>query len=90
MTPHETNDEGHAALALAALGWTLSDQARAERLLALTGLTPDDLRERVSEKAVLAAVLGFLEAHEPDLVGAAEALGITPAALVEARWKLER
>lgn len=90
MTLHETNDEGHAALALAALGWTLSDQTRAERLLALTGLTPDDLRERLSEEAVLAAVLGFLEAHEPDLIAAAEGLGTTPEALVQARWELER
>jgi hypothetical protein len=90
MTLRETNDDGHAALALAALGWTLSDQSRAERLLALTGLTPDDLRERLSEQAVLAAVLGFLEAHEPDLVAAAEALGTTPATLVETRRELER
>jgi hypothetical protein len=48
------------------------------RLLALTGLTPDDLRARLGERSVLAAILGFLEAHEPDLVACAEALGCLP------------
>ena len=32
------------ALALTALAWILSDEARAERFLALTGLTPVALR----------------------------------------------
>jgi hypothetical protein len=88
MTIQDTNDP--EALALAALGWALSDQGRAERLLALTGLTPADLRERLGEPSLLAAVLGFLEAHEPDLVACAEALDVPPSALVEARARLER
>lgn len=75
-------------LALAALGWTLADPARAERLLAVTGLTPADLRERAGEPAVLAEVLGFLEAFEPDLIACAEAVGTDPAALVAARAAL--
>ena len=79
-----------AALALGALGWTLCDDARAERLLALTGLAPDDLRSRVGEPALLAATLRFLEAHEPDLVACADHLDIAPADLVDARRGLER
>ena len=90
MKIQETNKDGGHALALAALGWTLADAARAARLLALTGLTPDDLRARLGEPATLAALLRFLEAHEPDLVTCAEALGVPPAALVEARRRLER
>jgi hypothetical protein len=39
---------------------------------------------------VLAAILGFLEAHEPDLLACADALGVKPAQLVEARRRLER
>lgn len=77
-------------LALGALGWTLTDMARAERMLALTGLTPADLRERAGEPAVLAAVIGFLEAHEPDLVACGDAVGASAAALVAAREVLER
>ena len=84
----ETNDP--EALALAALGWTLAEEARATRLLALTGLTPEELRARLGERDLLAAVLAFLEAHEPDLLGCAEALGVAPTALVAARRELER
>lgn len=75
-------------LALSALGWVLSDQDRAERLLALTGLTPEDLRERLADPAVLAAVLDFLCAHERDLVAAAEALQVPPQDLASARERL--
>jgi len=77
------------ALALRALAWTLAEQARADRMLALTGLTGDDLRVRAAEPAVLAALLGFLEAYEPDLIACAEALEVTPAELVRAREVLE-
>jgi hypothetical protein len=87
MTIPDTNDP--EALALSALGWCLSDQARAERLLALTGLTPDDLRARLGERSVLAAILGFLESYEPDLLACAEELGVKPTALVDARRRLE-
>jgi len=84
------NDEADT-LALAALGWTIADPARAERLLALTGVAPAALRARVAtgDPALLAAALAFLEAHEPDLIAAADALATTPAALVAARARLE-
>jgi hypothetical protein len=78
-----------AMLALGALGWILTDADRAARMLNLTGLTPDILREGVSEAATLAAILAFLEAHEPDLVAAADHIGSTPQALVRARMELE-
>lgn len=78
-----------AMLALGALGWILTDTDRASRMLALTGLTPDILRHDISEKATLAAILAFLEAHEPDLIAAAEHIGVTPQALVRARMELE-
>ena len=76
-------------LALGALGWALGDAARARRLLDLTGLSPDDLRARAAEPAVLAAVMGFLAAHEPDLVACAEALDVKPEALIAAQRRLE-
>ena len=78
------------ALALAALGWTLSDEARAQRLLALTGL--DSGRPCASGSASPACSprsLRFLEAHEPDLLACAEALGVVAGGLVEARRRLE-
>lgn len=89
--PSSTKGIGAAdpqALALGALGWVLGDGERAERLLALTGLTPDQLRAGLGDAAVLGAVLDFLCAHEPDLVAAAEALGVAPATLAAARERL--
>ncbi len=88
MLRQDTNDD--VAMALTALGWTLGDAPRAERLLALTGLTPDDLRDSADTPATLAAVLMFLENHEPDLIACAGAMGQTPAALVALRDRLER
>ncbi len=66
----------------------LTDQDRAERFLALTGLTPDVLRASLSEPTTMAAVLEFLCSHEPDLVAAAEALEVIPEALARARERL--
>lgn len=77
------------AIGLQALAWTLSEQSRAERMLALTGLAPEDLRGRADQPAVLAALLGFLEAHEPDLIACAAGIGVPPQALVAAREALE-
>lgn len=65
-------------IALEALGWVLTDEPRAERLLALTGLTPDALRGGLGDRAVLAAVLEFLAGHDADLVAAAIALDLPP------------
>ena len=90
MNARETNKDSDFALALAALGWLLGDNVRAARLLAVTGLTPDGLRDGVGDSAVLGAILAFLEAHEPDLIACAEAIGQEPAALVAARWNLDR
>ncbi len=83
-----TNRPDAQTIGLQALAWTLSDGDRAERLLAVTGLDVDDLRARAMEPAVLDAVLGFLEAHEPDLLACAEALDVKPEALVQARAEL--
>ena len=67
-----------------ALGWVLSDAPRADRFLALTGLTPDTLRDGLGDPAVLGAVVEFLAGHEADLVAAAEALDISPGQIVAA------
>jgi hypothetical protein len=78
-----------AALALHALGWILSDEPRAERLLAMTGLGPDALRGSLDEQLTLAAILSFLAAHEPDLIACAETLAVRPDRLVAAARRLE-
>jgi hypothetical protein len=90
MRAADTNGTDATTTALSALAWTLSDGARAERLLALTGLTSDELRVRAADPALLAATIGFLSAHEADLIACADALGVDPAALVAAQKDLER
>lgn len=79
-----------ATLALMALGWTLSDGSRAERLLSLTGLDVDALLAGIGDPAILSAVLAFLADHEPDLIACAEAIDTTPAALIAAQERLNR
>jgi len=82
-------NDGDEALALHALGWILDDERRAERLLRMTGLDPSMLRAFLDDRATLAAILGFLTAHEPDLVACAAALDIKPEALASAARRLE-
>jgi hypothetical protein len=87
---HETNDKLDASgMAFQALAWALMDEVRAERLLSLTGLTPEGLRGSINERGTQAAILSFLEAHEPDLIACAEVIGVSPAILVQARQDLE-
>jgi hypothetical protein len=88
MKPDPTNHD-EQAMALMALAWTLGDTARADRLLALTGLDATELRARAGEPVVLAAALAFLEAYEPDLIACADALDVNPSELVAARAALE-
>lgn len=81
------------ALALSALGWVLSDEDRADRLIALTGITPDELRHRLgagedARREVLVAMMDYLMSYEPDLLACADALSITPEVLVEAHGAL--
>jgi hypothetical protein len=87
MTAGTPND-AHA-VALSALAATLTDERRARRFLDLTGIGTDDLRDRVDNTDVLRALIGFLEAHEPDLIAVSEQIGMKPEALVAAGRALE-
>ena len=88
MSANDTNAAD--TLALNAFVWVLQEPDRADRFLALTGLNGDDIRGRITDPALLDAVLGFLEAHEPDLVACARALEVQPSILVSARSALSR
>ena len=87
MRPSSTNDA--ETLALSALAAAFTDERRAQRFLDLSGIDTEDLRRRAAEPALLAALLRFLEAHEPDLIQVAAALGVGPQDLVAAREELE-
>ena len=87
MRARSTNDA--ETLALSALAATLTDERRARRFLDLSGIDTEELRLRAAEPALLAALLRFLEAHVPDLIDVADAMGVKPAELVAAREELE-
>lgn len=89
-SPENGNAEDAETLALRALGWVLCDDRRADRLLALTGLDAAELRQRADQPAILSAVIDFLRAHEPDLIGCAEDLGIKPERLARLGRMLAR
>lgn len=76
-------------LALAALAATLGSERRAQRFIELTGIGTEELRARAADPVLLAALLRFLEAHEPDLLAVAEEVGVGPELLVDARRQLE-
>ena len=78
------------ALALQALAATLTDERRARRFLDLTGMDQDELRSRLTDRHLLGALIGFLEAHEPDLIEVAQAIGVKPEKLIAARLELDR
>jgi hypothetical protein len=78
MTNRENAVLSKADLALAALGWLMADADRAARFLALTGLSPDDLRQMLGSAALDRAILDHLRAHEPDLLACADAIGVAP------------
>lgn len=84
----ESADTDATVVALQALAWILSDQDRAHRLLALTGLDADQLRQNAADPAIGSAVLEFLAAHEPDLIACADALDLPPERLMQAAREL--
>lgn len=80
--------EADESMALRLIGWIVADEARAERLLALTGLDPAGLRASLGSPAMLASLMDFVLNHEPDLLACAQALAVDPAVLVAARTSL--
>lgn len=75
-------------IALRALAWMLSDEHRADRLLATTGLNADTLRAGIGDPAILGAVLDHLANYEPDLMACAAAIDCKPEAIVAAHREL--
>jgi hypothetical protein len=75
-------------VALQGLAFVAADEDRMSRFMALTGLGPDDLRERITDPAFLGGVLDHLLGYEPDLLAFAEEAAIDPALIMRARTAL--
>ena len=75
-------------LAASALSFIAADPDRLGRFLALTGIGPADIRERINDPAFLGGLLDFLLAHEPDLMAFVEYAGVEPEFPMQARRSL--
>ncbi len=82
--PKVVNAPEPAVIGLLALGVVAGDDDLLERFLGLSGLDAGALRAGADDPVLLAALIDFLAANESDLVACAEAIGVTPAALVAA------
>jgi len=76
-------------LGVAALGFLAAEPDRLSRFLALSGLGPQNLRAAAADPGFLAAVLDYLLAEEPLLIGFAAARGIEPERVVLARRAMD-
>jgi hypothetical protein len=83
-------DSGEDAerIAILALGHLANDPEQLSRFLALSGMAPSDLRSAAGDPAFLAGVLEHFTNHEPSLLAFAEAAGLEPQAVADARTVL--
>lgn len=72
--------------ALKAITFILADDVLRDRFLALSGLSPEEIRASIQRPDFLASVLEFLIGHEPDLLAFAEATEEKPTNIVAA-WR---
>ena len=75
-------------LAIAALGFMAEDTERLDRFMALSGLTPDSLRQAAIEPGFLGAVLEYMCSDEPLLLDFAAHQRCDPMAVAQARQAL--
>jgi hypothetical protein len=86
--PSGFSREAAESLAIEGLTFIAAEPTRIERFLALTGLSPQNLREAAANAHFLAAVLEHLSAEEDLLLAFAANAGHEPAAIVKAREML--
>jgi len=75
-------------LALKALAYLAQSDEELERFVAISGVTPANLRARAGEPEILAAVLDFVLADDGRVTGFCEAAEIDPRELHAARRAL--
>lgn len=75
-------DRDPVVLGLQLLAHVVADDDLGSRFLGLTGMTTDDLRRRAADPGVLSALIDFLAGNEADLLAAADAVAVPPAAII--------
>jgi hypothetical protein len=80
--------ESAEAIAIQALSFLAEDAERLGRFLALTGISPAEIRKIAREPGFLAAVLDHLAGNEPLLLRFAAQVNRAPAEIAAARTQL--
>jgi hypothetical protein len=84
----QARQDAAATLAIAALGYVAGDPEHLERFLALTGITPGDIRTAAGTPGFLAGVLDYVAGDEALLRAVAAHAGVAPEQLDRARQAL--
>ena len=72
MTPERAE-----TIALQALGWLAGDDDLCSTFLGATGASLDEMRQRATEPAFLASVLGFLTINDDWIIGFCDMVGLS-------------
>ena len=88
MTDHITPERAEI-LALEALGWIAGRPEAIDRLLAVSGLSVQDLRQAAGNPDLLGSILDFLLANEPFLLDFCQDTSTSTKAVHMARHRLE-
>lgn len=75
-------------IAIAGLQYLAGDNEQLSRFVALTGMTPDMMRENVDSAEFLAAILDYFLGDEPTLLAFSAANELDPASIQKARHAL--
>jgi hypothetical protein len=84
----QARQEAAAALAIEALGYVARDPEHLERFLALSGISPGDIRIAARKPGFLAGVLDYVAGDEALLRAVAERAGVAPEEFDAARQVL--
>jgi Protein of unknown function (DUF3572) len=86
----QARQDAAASLAISALGYVAGDPEHLERFLALTGISPGDIRTAAGAPGFLAGVLDYVAGDEALLCAVAAHAGVAPEQLDQARQALAR
>ncbi len=83
MTPETASN-----IAISGLQFIAGDSEQLARFIALTGITPDDMRAMAQSPEFLVAVLDFFLGNEPTLIAFAASANLEPTELQKAKFAL--
>ena len=86
--PPRLSEDQAETIALQALAFLLADEKQISRFLALTGTSPQDLRDAASTREVQAATLEYVLSDEGLLLAFCQQAGLAPGVIAPAHYLL--